>query len=208
MGGCNLRCRYCYNEDIVCDSGDSVSIPPDDFFQIIEKRKRLIDAVVITGGEPAFQTGVIPFVEKIKSIGFKIKLDTNGFYPGSVRELLDKSLIDYVAVDIKTSPSKYHELTVTQCNLDSLKETLALVKGKAPDYELRTTCVPDYFGISELEEIRDFAGKVKRYYLQQFRNENTLDKQLASTIPFSKEQLATFRDFVRTFAELCEIRGI
>ncbi|HEY1406403.1 MAG TPA: anaerobic ribonucleoside-triphosphate reductase activating protein [Spirochaetota bacterium] len=206
-GGCNLRCRFCHNTELAFDSGGDTGVCETEILATLEKRKKLIDAVVISGGEPTLRTGLLPFIQKVKALGFKVKIDTNGFAPQIIEELLNRSLLDYAAIDIKTSPSKYHTLTGSK-DTDLVHQTLSLLKAKAPDYEVRTTCVPGYVEMEDLIEISEWIGKVKKYYLQQFRNDNTLDQSLSSCMPHSKEKLFSFRDFVSSFAETCDVRGI
>ena len=206
-GGCNLRCRFCHNTELAYDN-EVVGISETEILTTLEKRKKIIDAVVITGGEPTLRSGLALFLKKLKSLGFKIKLDTNGFSPHVLEQLLDQSLLDYVAVDIKTAPSKYHDLVGSTDSTELVQQTITLLKNKSPDYEVRTTCVPGYVELEDLMEIREWIGKVGKYYLQQFRNENTLDTKLSSCTPHSKEKLHSFREFISSFSDICEIRGI
>jgi len=140
-------------------------------------------------------------------LNFKIKLDTNGFFPETIQALASKEMIDYVSLDIKTSPAKYDDLTGDP-SFDKVISTLNILKDSHIEYEIRTTCVPGFVDIEELLEIGNHIGRVKRYYLQQFRNEITLDNSFTAFKPYSKEKLFELKDFVSTFSDLCEIRGI
>lgn len=206
-GGCNLRCRFCHNAELALDSGTD-SIPEEEILSTLEKRRKIIDAVVITGGEPTLREELLPFLKKIRDMHFRIKIDTNGFNPETIRKCIDESIIDYIAVDIKTSPSKYVDLVGCDINTALIGETVSLLKSRSIDYEFRSTCIPGYIDMESLSEIHDWIGDVKKYYLQQFRNDKTLDPSFSGIKPHSKEMIQKLCDYVSTFAETCEIRGI
>jgi pyruvate formate lyase activating enzyme len=207
-GGCNLRCKFCHNPELALDSSELESIPEAEILSFLSTRKRLIDGVVISGGEPTLRENLPGFCDSLKSLGFKVKLDTNGSSPSVVAGLLRKKTIDYFALDMKTSPSKYPEVTASSISFDSVYETLDLLRSSGTDYELRTTCVPDLVTMDDFAAIGERIGRVKNYYLQQFRSENTLDGTLSGVNPYRKEQMAEFRDFVSTFSDRCELRGV
>jgi pyruvate formate lyase activating enzyme len=205
-GGCNLRCRFCHNSELALDD-DNESYLEDDILSTLEKRRKLIDAVVITGGEPTLRSSLYPFLQKLKKMQFNIKLDTNGSDPSIIRRLIDDELIDYIAVDIKTSPAKYRELVGTDINPDLVKQTIDILRSSSINYELRSTCIPGYIDIGTLTDIREWIGSVKKYYLQQFRNDKTLDPSFSDIKPHSKETMRLLCDYVSSFAETCELRG-
>lgn len=207
-GGCNLRCKFCHNPDLALDSAELESIPEADILSFLSTRKRLIDGVVISGGEPTLRSNLSGFCDSLKSLGFKVKLDTNGSAPAVVADLIGKKTVDYVALDMKTSPSKYPEVTASSISFDSVQATLDALRDSGIEYELRTTCVPDLVTMDDFVSIGSRIGRVKNYYLQQFRAENTLDGSLSGVIPYRKEQMAEFRDFVATFSDRCELRGV
>jgi pyruvate formate lyase activating enzyme len=208
-GGCNFRCKYCYNPDLACDNSDLPIISNKGVLDTLTKRKALIDGVVLSGGEPLMRKDLKSFITKIKDLGLKIKLDTNGFYPNKLKKILEANLIDYLAIDIKTSPEKYPALTgCKDLDLKKLAETIKLAKTLKIPYELRTTCIPGFVTEEDIESIKKFVKKADRYYLQQYINQNTLDKDFVNLRPYPQEVLYRFRDQVLTFSEKCEIRGI
>jgi Pyruvate-formate lyase-activating enzyme len=174
----------------------------------LQKRKHLIGGVVITGGEPTLAKGIVAFLEKVKEIGLKVKLDTNGFQPQVLKKLVSQKLVDYVAIDIKTSPEKYPVLTKTKLPFDGILESIALLKDYNTTFELRTTCVPGFVTMEDFHSIKEYVGRVAYYYLQQFHNQHTLDQTLRTLKPYPNDVLYTFQQFVKTFATCCEIRGI
>ncbi|MGL4369846.1 MAG: anaerobic ribonucleoside-triphosphate reductase activating protein [Spirochaetota bacterium] len=207
-GGCNLRCRFCHNPELAIDSSDIETVSDADILSFLSTRKRLLDGVVISGGEPTMRENLPLFCESLKSLGFKVKLDTNGSAPEKVGTLLSQGLVDYVALDMKTSPDKYKDVTCSGISFDSVMETLTVIRNAGVDYELRTTCAPGCVTMDDFRIIQEKTGRVKKYFLQQFRNENTLDCSLSDTIPYSKEEMYSFREYVATFSDLCELRGV
>ncbi len=207
-GGCNLNCRYCYNPELVNNNSTLKEESIEDVLTFLKNRHGLIDGVVITGGEPTLTNSIIDFIKAVKEIQYAVKLDTNGLMPDIIEELLNKNLLDYIAVDIKTSPMKYQSLTRKKVDFTTIKKTIEFIKKSGIDYELRTTCIPDYVTLDDFKKIKNEIGQIKRYYLQQFVNKITLDSSLQKLKPYPISTLNEFKEFVKTFADVCEIRGI
>ena len=207
-GGCNMKCRYCHNPELACNCSSLPTLRNEDAIDFIRGRKGLIDGVSITGGEPTLSRNIDGFIRTLRDLGISVKLDTNGMNPEAIDRLLEERLLDYVAVDIKTSPGKYGDLTGRVDAFPLIRDTIEMVKTSGVEYEIRTTCIPGYVTMEDLCDIRDEIGFVKRYFLQQFVNDVTLDESLRDLVPYVPSVLEGFRDFVRGFAEVCEIRGI
>lgn len=207
-GGCNLRCVYCYNAHLVCNDCRLELYTDDDVIELLKKRKQFIGGVVVTGGEPTLDVGIVSLLQRIKEVGLKVKIDTNGFQPDVLYALLSKDLLDYVAIDIKTSPHKYPIVTKSKLPFSLVLESIALLRKYRITFELRTTCVPEFVTMEDFYSIKEHVGFVSYYYLQQFYNHHTLDKSLCNLNPYPKEILFAFREYVKTFADVCEIRGI
>lgn len=207
-GGCNLRCRYCHNPDLACNSCGLQGYSNDEALSFIMSRIHLIDAVVLSGGEPTLSPRIKDFTRTLKDLGLKVKLDTNGFNPDIVKNLVGEGLLDYIAMDIKTSPEKYHLLTGNDSPFDTIIDTLDILRHSGVLYELRTTCIPEYVTMDDLFAIRDKVEHVDAYFLQQFVNTTTLDAAFHTIQPYPPETLISFRQFVSTFADTCEVRGI
>jgi pyruvate formate lyase activating enzyme len=167
-GGCNLMCGFCHNPDLVRNSPELTRISNDEALTFLTKRRRLIDGVTLSGGEPTLAKSFVPFISDIKTLSLQVKLDTNGLNPNVVENCIHEGLLDYVALDIKTSPSKYRQITGVQVDFSRILATLAILKTSGIDYELRTTCVPGYAEPDDFREIIQSVGNVKRYFLQQF----------------------------------------
>lgn len=207
-GGCNLRCGYCHNPDLACDSCTLRSFPNEDAITFIKKRKDLIDGVTISGGEPTLSYNIERFIRQIKELSLLVKIDTNGLNPHVIERLLAEDLVDYIALDIKTSREKYRLLTGRNIDFSSIIETVGTIKSSAVDYEIRTTCIPYFVQIEDFKSIKLDIGRVKKYFLQQFINEKTLDASFHDYTPYPPEILERFRQYVLSFADVCCIRGI
>lgn len=204
--GCNLKCRFCHNVELL-NKNDSPPIPEDELLSLFAKRKNVVDCVVISGGEPTIHSDLFDFIHKLKKIGMKIKLDSNGMNPSAVKKLLESKAVDYFAIDIKTSPEKYKEVTGSG-SFDALLETFSMLNSFDADYEARTTCVPSLVTLDDIELIGKAVPRLKKYYLQQFRNQITLDESLNGIIPYSKETIQSFAKKAGSFSDFCGIRGI
>lgn len=185
--GCNLRCGFCHNWRIVID-------PQPPFLQeataieLLESRKKYVDAVVVTGGEPCMHKELPRFLSKLKEHGFLVKIDTNGFYPDVLEECL--GAVDYVALDIKTSFDRYPQLGTP--NLADLRRTIEILKtGKVP-YEFRTTMVPELVSAENLDEIGEVVKGAQTLALQQFIPHDTLDKKYETFRPYAPKTINDF----------------
>ena len=168
--GCNFRCPFCHNASLVLRSGEVEEIPEKDLLSYLEKRGGLLDGVCITGGEPLFNPDIEELIVKIRSYGLLVKLDTNGAFPDRLESLLDKGLIDYVAMDVKNSDKKYGETVGLGESFDisAVNRSIDIIMKKAPDYEFRTTVVRE---LHELEDLLSIARKLKdtkKYFLQKY----------------------------------------
>ena len=208
-GGCNLSCSYCHNPDLAKDSSSLEKIDETEIFSFLKKRKGIIDGVTITGGEPTLNLGLIPFLEKIKNLKLDIKLDSNALKPNVIKEVLEKELVDYVAIDVKTSPEKYNQLTNRKVDFSKIKETIEILNDSSVDYEIRTTCVPKFVTMEDLKSIKNSIPKVNKYFLQQFVSSvDLIDPKMQGTDIYCTKELELFKNFVSTFSNKCEIRGI
>ena len=204
--GCNYRCPFCYNSPLVLDKTEKLNYTEEEIIKYLDKRKGLIDGVVISGGEPTLQKNLIDFISKIKKMNFKVKLDTNGTNPNVLKNLLDNGLLDYVAMDIKNSFDKY-EMTVglRRTYLDSIKESIKILKESNIDYEFRTTIVKEFHTISDLKEILKYIDG-SRYFIQNFQdNENVLKRGLHS---FSNDELHIINNELKNEFANFKIRGL
>lgn len=165
--GCNFFCPYCHNPDLVAAKPVRGNLPDEtEIFTFLEKRAGLLDGVVITGGEPTLQKDLKVFCKKAKNLGYKIKLDTNGSNPKVVAELLKENLLDYIAMDIKTSPEHYHRVAPRTILPETILTTARLLMEKAPDFEFRTTCSRPFVDKDDIRIISELIKGAPRYILQ------------------------------------------
>lgn len=205
--GCNFRCGYCHNPELVDPKQFPPALREESVLDFLEKRRGILDAVVITGGEPTLYPDLASFIRQVKDMGFLVKLDTNGTFPSRVRPLIEAKLIDYLAMDIKGSPEKYSLITGAKIHLNNIEESVRMIMESGLPYEFRTTVVPRYFEKKDFEAMGKMISGAKQYYIQQFRAQKTLslnEKEKA----FSPEELESFRITISPYVQYCEIRGI
>ncbi|MEI6728030.1 MAG: anaerobic ribonucleoside-triphosphate reductase activating protein [bacterium] len=177
--GCNWRCPFCHNPDILeikSKLNYKQGLSEIDFFKFLETRINKLDGVVITGGEPSLQVDLLTFMQKIKQLGFLIKLDSNGTNPQVLKMIFDQKLADYVAMDIKHTPDKYNLATGRKVDLEKIKESINLIKNSGLDYEFRTTVVPGIHTFEDAVQAAKLVWGSKRYFIQEYRPAVTLEK--------------------------------
>ena len=196
LTGCNFRCPYCHNSSLVIPEKDQPYINEEEVLKFLKKRQGLLDGVCITGGEPLLQgRELIPFIRKIRELGYCVKLDTNGTFPELLKELCEEGLVDYVAMDIKNSKSGYERAAgkSMSCVFAHVEESADyLMKGKV-DYEFRTTLVKGIHEPQDILDIVDWIGGAKIWYLQNFKDSGTiLSPNSIKMEPFSENELELF----------------
>ena len=203
-----MKCPFCHNPELALGGGSLERISEEEIFAFLDKRKGLIDGVTITGGEPSLQNDLADFISRIKDKGFLVKLDTNGLMPGVVSEIASAGLVDYTAVDIKSSPEGYARATGVDADCGRIKETLDIIRASGMDYEVRTTCVPGFVDIDDIGRAGDFFGPFSAWYLQQFVNMNPMiDASLSSLSPYPVEYMKRIQAAAASFSGKCLLRG-
>lgn len=206
-GGCNFRCPYCHNGDLVLDAAKIQPYTEDEIFSHLNKRKNTLDGVCITGGEPTLHKDLPDFIKQIKELGLKVKLDTNGSNPDMLTKLLEENLIDHVAMDIKNSPVKYREtIAVDTFNVDYIVESVNILKKLSTSYEFRTTLCKELHTFDDISLIGQWLKGSMAYYLQPFRDsEQVISHEF--TAP-DKETLLSYVDELKKYISVVEIRGL
>lgn len=202
--GCNMRCPFCQNSTLIPMESDSL-IDEDEILEYITLRKKVLDGVVISGGEPTLQKDLKEFIKKVKDIGLDVKLDTNGMNFTLLQELVEENLVDYVAMDIKNNFSKYDMTAgLKNSNVDNISKSIEFLKTKKVDFEFRTTIIKQFHKLEDIKEIITYVGDNK-YYLQNFRDsEYVIDHNLSG---FSDEELKIWNEKLKDFPNVY-IRGI
>jgi len=188
--GCNMRCPFCQNSSLINMEGNSY-IDENEILEFLNSRKKMVNGLIISGGEPTVQFDLKDFIKKVKeNIKIDIKLDTNGINYKVLKELIDEKLIDYVAMDIKNTFLKYDETSgVKNISIENIKKSIEYLKERYVDYEFRTTVISDYHNLQDILEIINYIGADSKYYLQNFKmSEDVIDKNLKE-IPSNKLEL-------------------
>lgn len=187
--GCNFRCPFCHNPELVDPERFAGLIPEPEILSFLEKRKGRLDAVVITGGEPTLQPELTPFIIHLKALGYRVKLDTNGTFPDLLEEMLGRKLLDYVAMDIKAPLERYDEMTKTKTDSRRIGRSISLIMGSGVDYEFRTTAVKSLLGAEDIERIGRLISGAKRFVLQKFVATKTLDRSYRNESSYSDGEM-------------------
>lgn len=225
--GCNFRCPYCHNPELVNPKLYPERITEEEVFNFLKNRKEKLDAVVITGGEPTLHKDLYQFISKLKSMGFLIKLDTNGTSPRILNKLINDNLLDYLAMDIKGSLDKYEEIVGTKVNLEKINESINIIlnlnkRNKTKDvldkeidyksidarikYEFRTTVLPKFHNEDEIHKIGKLVNGAKLFILQKFYPSKTLDLKFLKESQFSDDQMLKFKEILENYVQKCLIR--
>lgn len=206
-GGCNLRCPFCHNASLVLGNQEGMQFSEDEIFDYLKKRRGLLDGVCISGGEPMIQPGLEEFIRKVRQLGYCVKLDTNGCFPERLKSLVKQKLVDYVAMDVKSSPGHYAETVgIPDFDFSNVKESMDFLLGEPVDYEFRTTVVK---GLHNAEILRDAAISIrgaKRYFLQKFVDSGDIVGTGVSA--FSDMEMEGFLKIVSPYVKSVALRGV
>lgn len=202
---CNFCCQYCHNWNTLIAPTDNEDIIFNDILAFLKKRVGILDGVVISGGEPTLMPDLIDKCQAIKDLGYEIKLDTNGTNPEVVESLIYKGLIDYVAMDIKSSLDNYHLFTQSDELIAKVNKTINLLKQNKIDYEFRMTLIDEYHNEDVINKVAVLLKGSKRLYLQQFKvSEGVLNKNLH---PVDEGLASRFVDILKSNIDVVELRG-
>lgn len=207
IGKCDFRCGYCHNRDLVLEYKELKTISEQELIDFLKKRKKWLDGVCITGGEPTIHKELVFFIENIKKLDYLVKIDTNGSNPDMLKTLIDKKLVDYIAIDIKGTLEKYREITNSKINTEKIKKSIELIKNSNIDYEFRMTILPKFHSEQEIIKIGQLLKNSKKFYLQQFRpSEKMIDSGFMKEKPYSIEQLNKFKKILENYISFVGIR--
>ena len=197
--GCNFRCPYCHNPELVDSRQYREALDNREVFAYLEFRKKLIDGVVITGGEPTLQKDLPEFLKKVKALGYAVKLDTNGTNPTMIKKLLKLGLVDYIAMDYKAPLSKYAEVVRSHVNLQAIIESVEIIKKSGIKYEFRTTVVKQLLTPQDIKIIKSEIGRGEKYCIQKFNPTKTLDKNFMNCKTIAPQILQEINDSTEGF---------
>jgi len=202
-GGCNFRCPFCHNSGLV--NLDVNPLDEQEVFDYLSSRKKLLDGVVVSGGEPTLYPDLPEFIKKIKDLGYKVKLDTNGTNYAMLKKLIDEKLVDFVAMDIKNSLELYPVTAGTTCGQNDIVKSIELLKSDVVDYEFRTTLIDGFHTEKSVDEMGKLVKGAKRMYLQKFVDNGTTLKSGLKEVP--KSQAEQFKNILSKYVTSVTLRG-
>ena len=207
VGGCNFRCPFCHNGQLVLDVAEQPVIPEGEVLAYLKKRRGILEGVCITGGEPTLQDDLAVFIHSLKDLGYLVKLDTNGYRSEVLKSLMQEGLLDYVAMDIKASPKKY-SLAAGMCafKFEQIKESIQLLMESGIPYEFRTTVVKGIHEVEDFDEIGQLLQGCSAYYLQSFRESDTMIGEGFEAFP--QEEMEKMAESARKYIDRVELRGV
>ncbi|NLG03093.1 MAG: anaerobic ribonucleoside-triphosphate reductase activating protein [Clostridia bacterium] len=207
FGHCNFRCPFCHNMNLVLNPDADAVYTPDEILAFLRSRKNILDGVCITGGEPTLEKDLVPFIQEIKKLNLLVKLDTNGYLPDTIKELLDLTLIDYIAMDLKASPDRYALASgVKELDITKINSSISIIMDSDIPYEFRTTVVKELHDAESFKQIGTWINGASHYYLQSFKNSEYVPNQ--SLHAYEKKDLLVFKELLSSYVSSIELRGI
>ena len=206
-GGCNFRCPICQNGDLVLHGGSLPVLDEEEVFRVLRKRKGILTGVCVTGGEPTLQRDLDVFLSRVKELGYLVKLDSNGYRPEVLQSLCERGLVDYFAMDIKSSPENYARTAgVKELDMGLIRESVDFIRSCGLDYEFRTTVVRELHSSGDFLSIGEWLKGCKAYFLQSYvESEGVICKEFSS---YSKEELEEFVMLLKPYIDNVSLRGV
>ncbi|HDI02890.1 MAG TPA: anaerobic ribonucleoside-triphosphate reductase activating protein [Candidatus Aenigmarchaeota archaeon] len=203
--GCNFRCPYCHNPELVLPEKYSNPIPEEEILSFLDSRRGKLDAVVITGGEPLLQKDLFDFIKKVKDMGFLVKLDTNGSMPEVLKEAI-KLGVDYIAMDVKAPLEKYREVVRAEVNEEKIKSSIEIIMHAGIEYEFRTTVVKSLLSKEDILKIGMLINGARLYVLQKFIPSKLVDPKFMKEETYSDEEFEEMKEELKRYVKECIIR--
>lgn len=196
--GCSFRCPFCHNPELVLPEKYNTLLSEKQILDFLESRYGKLNGICITGGEPCLQSDVDKFISYLKALGFDVKLDTNGSFPDRLEKVIEDGDVDYIAMDIKHSPDKYHLATGAQVNIEDIKRSIDLIMNSGIDYEFRTTVCHPLHEVKDFEEIGKLIKGAKRYFIQNYQHSKQVDEE-SEFRPFTDKEIKEAEKVIRPF---------
>ena len=206
LGGCDFRCPFCHNFELIDGTAQPI-MTDDELISFLESRKGLLEGVAITGGEPCLHKDLPELIRRIRAAGYAVKLDTNGYHPEMLKQILDEGLVEYVAMDIKNSEEKY-PLTcgMDEMNMEPIRESISILMNGSTDYEFRTTVIKELHEKEDFEKIGAMIKGAKRYFLQRFTDRDSVPYGNLTAPSF--DEMYEFADIARKYIPDTSLRGV
>lgn len=192
--GCNFRCAYCHNPELVDPDRYGPVLPEEEVISFLSKRRGKLDAVTVTGGEPTLQRDLEQFLGELKEMNYLVKVDTNGSNPETLSTLIDKQLVDYIAMDLKGPLKKYGLMTAVKVDVSRIRRSIQLISTSGIAHEFRTTVVRSQLGLEDFVSMAKIIKQARLYVLQSFVASKTLDSAFLSEASYTQEEFSTLRD--------------
>ncbi len=213
LSGCDFKCGFCHNPELVFSNGQKGIYSEKDILNFLDKRKKYLEGVCITGGEPLMNPDLKELIEKIKNKGFLVKVDTNGSFPEHLKQLIDSNVVDFIAMDIKSDKDDYGILAGVEVDITNIEETIKIISGSGRDYEFRTTVIRGYHDSEKIKKIgkwiNKLAEKPKKYYIQNFipREGKLVDEKFERIRPFEDGELEEMKKAAMPYFDKVEVRA-
>jgi pyruvate formate lyase activating enzyme len=204
--GCNFRCPHCANADLIVDYLGTEMLSEREVLDHLYRVKEYLSGLCLGGGEPTLHNGLLSFMYRVKSLGYQLKLDTNGTRPKRLNKLMEERVVDYVTLDLKAPLERYAEVVRFKVDLEAVEQSIKLLRRGRVDHEFRTIVVPGLIGEEDLEKIAQLLVGSKRFVIQQFRPGKTMCPDYEEVIPYSVNELRGFRDRIAPYFAECKIR--
>jgi len=206
LADCNFRCPYCQNPDLIENPDKLPIIKEEEVIEYLKEKRKWLDGICISGGEPTIHKELVDFIKKIKKENFLVKLDTNGTNSIMIKELLDNNLVDFISMDIKISLDKYEDVAKVKINKEDIQKCVDLIRNSNIDYEFRSTILPKLHSEENIKKIGEWLKGSKKFVLQEFRSKICLDKSYEKEKPFTKEEMEKFKKLLEPYFDKVEIR--
>jgi len=208
LPGCNYRCPYCHNPDLVLRPDEQDEVQWDEVEEYLDRNKDFLDGVVVTGGEPTVHSDLRGLLSRIKDAGLKVKLDTNGSRPDALEDLLDAALIDYVAMDVKAPLNEKYALAAGEgADVEAVKRSIELIRASGVDHEFRVTVAPHILTAEDVEAIAAYLGGARKLAIQQFRPGMTLDPAMSAASPLPSSEILAMAEAAKRYVRQVVVRG-
>lgn len=205
-GGCNFRCPFCHNGALVVGNVSKQGDMQEEVFDYLEKRKGLVDAVCVSGGEPTLQPDIKDFLRKVRAMGYSIKLDTNGYRPDVLKEIIEEGLVDYIAMDVKNSPQKYALTTgLKNVNIDDILLSISMVISSKINHEFRTTLIKEFHTEEDMRAIADMIKGAQKYFMQKYKDDDECIRHGFNSI--DKQEVEKFKTYFERHVQTIGLRG-
>ncbi len=208
VGGCNFRCPYCHNADLVLRPDSLASFPFDYFLSFLDSRKNWLDGICVSGGEPLLHQDLEILLSLIKERQLLVKVDTNGSFPERLEELIQKGLVNYVAMDVKSSFERYELVVQAKVKTEDIARSIEIIRESGIEYIFRTTVVPGLVGLEDIKDLGQRLKGVKAFHIQQFIPQNTIDDSYVRREPYSQDDIREMENLAKTYFEEVRVEGL